>query len=124
MSKRDEVPAIFADTVLGNPSDDDAGLPDAPDTFSSFLADAQLRGAGADPEGLAQETSQLDARVRNIYSDISERATQKATAPADSLEKRAKRITRTVFPLSGKVVCSEIGDRGEVISTWTEQGEA
>jgi hypothetical protein len=124
MTRRDGVPAEFADIILGNPSDDQ-GEPDAPEPFADFLSNAQLRGAGANPEGLAQETSQLDARVRNIYSDISERATTKAAAPAAEPDPQAlmKRYMGQPRCCDKRTVRLEKSENGKWIMEYDANGE-
>lgn len=116
--------AGFADATKAYGADDERPTPEeSPDEFDKFLAGAELRAVGIDPDRFHAQVAGLNERVAAAYRKIATQARTK-TAPAEiPLEKRAKgvaKVIRTEFPASGKCVIAELDEHNAVIRTYLE----
>lgn len=96
--------------------------------FDKFFADAELASLGINVAKLERETQSIDERATGIYRKIAATAAPK-TKTAASLAKNAPTTSKKVreeitrYP-SGAEVVAEIGERGEVLRTYSRDGAA
>jgi hypothetical protein len=92
------------------------------DALDKFLADAQLRGYGLNPEGIRKETAGIEQRANEIYRKTILAGAKTAPATDDDAHRLEKRFMgrRSRDP---RTVRLEKSENGKWIMEYDERGE-